>query len=106
MPEQKRPNRLAELLKERNGFIAIPEALKILGPEEYTNCLVELHEKEEDDPEHINLFFQNGDSEKLDGKPTHICFSDAAMDWFCQLLDNAIESTGHLSPRNKGLSVN
>ena len=103
MTESRKPNRLAELLKEREGFISIEEAIEILGAREYTLCLTNLAEKDEDDPEYINLYFQGGDSDK-GGLPTHICFSSSFMDRFCDALDNALEEQGQLSPRTKGLT--
>ncbi|OGM97871.1 MAG: hypothetical protein A2735_02800 [Candidatus Yanofskybacteria bacterium RIFCSPHIGHO2_01_FULL_41_21] len=101
--EKNKINSLTELLKQRNGFVSIREAIELLGPEEYSSCLVDLVTKDEDDEESATLFFQNGDS--ATGKPTHVCFSSAFMDWFCDKVDTALEQQGVLSPRTKGVKI-
>ena len=103
MPDNKRANPLATLLKSRGGFILIHEAVEILGPEEYTRCLVDLVNRDEEDPEYSDLFFQKGDS--ATGVPTHICFSSAFMEHFCDALDDTLEKHGVISPRTKGVKV-
>ena len=102
--EKKRENSLEKLLESRGGFIEITEAIELLGPTEYTKCLVELIELEEGNPHDTQLFYKNGDSEKPEGQPTHICFSSAAMEWFSEKVDAALEAIGALSPRTKGLT--
>ena len=103
MADNKRENPLATLLKSRGGFILICEAVLILGPEEYSRCLVDLIDRSEEDPEYSDLFFQKGDSET--GVPTHICFSSAFMERFCNVLDNALEQHGVISQKTKGVKV-
>lgn len=103
MSEEKRRNPLAELLKKHNGFMQIHEAVEILGPEEYSRCLVDLTTRDENDEEYADLFFQNGDG--ATGQPTHICFSSSFMDLFCDKLDTILEQHGVLSPRTKGVKV-
>ncbi len=100
MTEQNKSNRLAELMKERGGFIGIREALDILGPEDYTFCLADLLELNEDDEKHTTLFCNKGDN-----RPTHIAFSSAAMEWFCDIVDSVLEQHGVLSPRTKGVKI-
>lgn len=97
MPEEKRINALAVLLKNRGGFVSIREAVKLLGPEEYSRCLVDLTGRGEDDEEYADLYFQNSDCDT--GTPTHVCFSSAFMDLFCDILDDALEKHGILIPR-------
>ena len=60
--EKKRENSLEKLLESRGGFIEITEAIELLGPTEYTKCLVELIELEEGNPHDTQLFYKNGDS--------------------------------------------
>jgi hypothetical protein len=103
MAEERRRNPLAELLKQHEGFVPIREAVEILGPEEYSRCLADLVTRNEDDTEYADLFFQNGDSDT--GQPTHVCFSKAFWDRFCDTLDEALEQQGQLSPRTKGVKV-
>ena len=45
--EKNKINSLTELLKQRNGFVSIREAIELLGPEEYSSCLVDLVTKDE-----------------------------------------------------------
>ncbi|GEM_PF-6315806 len=101
--EKNRVNPLVGLLKERDGFISIREAIELLGPEEYSRCLVDLVTRGENDEENGDLFFQNGDVDT--GEPTHVCFSSAFMDWFCDKVDTALEQQGVLSPRTKGVKI-
>ena len=102
-PDNKRENPLATLLKSRGGFILICEAVLILGPEEYSRCLVDLILRDEKDPEYSDLFFQKGDS--ATGVPTHVCFSDTFMECLCEAIDNTLEQHGVISPRTKGVKV-
>lgn len=104
MPEEKSKNHLAKLMKDRGGFIPIRKALEILGPEEYTRCLAELLELPEEDEEYTSIFWENGDGPN--GTPSHICFSNAAMERFFAKVDEVLEAQGHLSPRTKGFPVN
>lgn len=103
MTKEKRTNALAELLRSRDGFVSIREAVNLLGPEEYSRCLVNLTSRDENDQEYVDLFYQNGDSGT--GQPTHICFSNAFMEYFCDILDGVLEKHGVLSPRTKGIKI-
>lgn len=104
MSEVKRRNELAELLKSRDGFILIRDAVKLLGPEKYSLCLTDLSERPEEDPERADLFFQNGDYDK-GGLPTHICFPSVFMERLSDRLSDTLEQKGVLTKKTKGVKV-
>ena len=99
MSEKKKPNLLVELLKARGGCLPIRVLVEVLGPEEYSGYLEDMVTRGEEDPDGGSVFYEAGQ----DYPPTHVCLDSWLQEWMFDKIDTALEETGNLSPRTKGL---